>query len=158
MKTCRTPITTRWHMKAMNRCPLDPPVRHRLWSLSDIFSGWKEESVRISVSLPSLVPVGKFTALICQTEEEQQLGSLPFFQPPFSAFFWIVPAGHATGPSHPGQYEADLSQQVFATHSNWNCNCRSETHWKLADTALLWLGRSRLMRAACLPCRNTALF
>lgn len=35
---CQTPITTGWPIKGTNRCPVDPPVRHSVWSLSDTLS------------------------------------------------------------------------------------------------------------------------
>lgn len=72
--------TTAWHVNAMSRCLIDPPVMHSVQSLSDTLScserGKREDFCRLAFS-------GASRDVHCQAEEQQQLGSLSFFQPPF---------------------------------------------------------------------------
>lgn len=97
---CQTPITTGWHVIATNKYPANSPVRHSVWSLSDILSCLKRGKHVDFCQFSFLVPLGMPTDSACLTEE-QPLGSLSFLQPPFSILSWVVPLGHATGHSHP---------------------------------------------------------
>lgn len=50
----QTPIATGWHIKATNRCPVDPSVRHSVWSLTDTLSclerGKRDDFCQLSFS------------------------------------------------------------------------------------------------------------
>lgn len=130
---CQTPITTGWHIKATNRCPIDSPVRHKDFS-------------------QLAFPVGKSTTYIWQAEEEEQLGSLPFFQPPSSAFSQTVPVGHATGHSHPrAAWDWLVSIGFFYPQQ---LKLRLQKGNSLGTCWYHWLAQL----PACLPFRNRALF